>query len=92
MATRLHPRPGTPTVHDGSVGGPLLWPADELAERVRLWAKREGLNYEGDVATAPGWKVGGWPAPWTFCGPPEPGELHCGCGAPLGPLLTIDSS
>ncbi|MDT0614066.1 hypothetical protein [Streptomyces lancefieldiae] len=28
-ATRLHPRPGSPTVHDSSVGGPLLWPADE---------------------------------------------------------------
>ncbi|MFE2810522.1 hypothetical protein ACFXGG_08745 [Streptomyces nigra] len=28
-ATRLHPRPGSPSVHDSSVGGPLLWPADE---------------------------------------------------------------
>ncbi|MFE5867073.1 hypothetical protein ACFQ6V_00315 [Streptomyces roseifaciens] len=28
-ATRLHPRRGTPTVHDSSVGGPLLWPAGE---------------------------------------------------------------
>ncbi|MEU0770348.1 MULTISPECIES: hypothetical protein [Streptomyces] len=28
-ATRLHPRPGSPTLHDSSVGGPLLWPADE---------------------------------------------------------------
>lgn len=28
-ATRLHPRPGTPTIADSSVGGPLLWPADE---------------------------------------------------------------
>ncbi|WP_153449879.1 hypothetical protein [Streptomyces smaragdinus] len=28
-ATRLHPRPGAPTVHDSSVGAPLLWPADE---------------------------------------------------------------
>lgn len=28
-ATRLHPRPASPTVHDSSVGGPLLWPADE---------------------------------------------------------------
>lgn len=27
--TRLHPRPGTPTAADSSVGGPLLWPADE---------------------------------------------------------------
>ncbi|MFD7973442.1 hypothetical protein ACFV5D_32975, partial [Streptomyces clavifer] len=31
-ATRLHPRPGTPSVHDSSVGGPLLWPArDKVA-------------------------------------------------------------
>lgn len=29
MATRLHPRPGRPTTADSSVGGPLLWPADE---------------------------------------------------------------
>ncbi|GIF63271.1 hypothetical protein Ais01nite_13060 [Asanoa ishikariensis] len=29
MATRLHPRPGAPTAADSSVGGPLLWPADE---------------------------------------------------------------
>ncbi|MFI2365191.1 hypothetical protein [Promicromonospora sp. NPDC019610] len=27
--TMLHPRPGTPGVHDSSVGGPLLWPDDE---------------------------------------------------------------
>jgi len=29
-ASRLHPRPGAPTVADSSVGGPLLWPADEV--------------------------------------------------------------
>ncbi|MFF4264481.1 hypothetical protein ACFY7Y_03295 [Streptomyces virginiae] len=28
-AIRLHPRPGSPSAHDSSVGGPLLWPADE---------------------------------------------------------------
>ncbi|WNF31384.1 hypothetical protein RI138_22510 [Streptomyces sp. C11-1] len=28
-ATRLHPRPGTPSPHESSIGGPLLWPADE---------------------------------------------------------------
>ncbi|WP_405792015.1 hypothetical protein [Streptomyces sp. NBC_01506] len=27
--TRLHPRPGSPSVSDSSVGGPLLWPVDE---------------------------------------------------------------
>ncbi|WP_086794550.1 hypothetical protein [Streptomyces thermovulgaris] len=28
-ATRLHPRPGSPSRQDSSVGGPLLWPADQ---------------------------------------------------------------
>lgn len=28
-ATRLHPRPGNPGPQESSVGGPLLWPADE---------------------------------------------------------------
>ncbi|MFD7032189.1 hypothetical protein ACFWAR_29590 [Streptomyces sp. NPDC059917] len=28
-ATRLHPHPGSPSAHDSSIGGPLLWPADE---------------------------------------------------------------
>ncbi|MER6137820.1 hypothetical protein [Streptomyces sp. NPDC001815] len=27
--TRLHPRPGSPVPEESSVGGPLLWPADE---------------------------------------------------------------
>ena len=29
QAVRLHPRPGLPTIHESSVGGPLLWPVDE---------------------------------------------------------------
>ncbi|WP_327412068.1 DUF1963 domain-containing protein [Streptomyces sp. NBC_01233] len=28
-SVRLHPRPGSPTFRDSSVGGPLMWPADE---------------------------------------------------------------
>lgn len=28
-ATRLHPHPGSPSTSDSSVGGPLLWPADQ---------------------------------------------------------------
>ncbi len=28
-AVRLHPRTGTPTAADSSIGGPLLWPAEE---------------------------------------------------------------
>ncbi|MEU0939911.1 hypothetical protein [Embleya sp. NPDC005971] len=27
--TRLHPRPGSPQISAGSVGGPMLWPANE---------------------------------------------------------------
>lgn len=29
LGTRLHPRPGVPEPDQSSVGGPLLWPADE---------------------------------------------------------------
>ncbi|WP_307710623.1 hypothetical protein [Streptomyces sp. V1I6] len=32
LATRLHPCPGAPTVHDSSGGEPLLWPADEALQ------------------------------------------------------------
>ncbi|MGW5640824.1 hypothetical protein [Streptomyces sp. NPDC003832] len=28
-AIRLHPRPGAPSIRESSVGGPLLWPAEE---------------------------------------------------------------
>ncbi|MFK8908053.1 hypothetical protein [Streptomyces sp. YS-3] len=42
-ATRLHPRPGSPSPHDSSVGGPLLWPADEPwphCEETHVWDGR----------------------------------------------------
>ncbi|WP_329219263.1 hypothetical protein OG352_22445 [Streptomyces sp. NBC_01485] len=45
-ATRLHPRPGSPTSYDSSVGGPLLWPADEP------WPHCEG-PHEWDRVTPP---------------------------------------
>lgn len=45
-ATRLHPRPGSPTPHDSSVGGPLLWPAGEP------WPHCAG-PHEWDRVTAP---------------------------------------
>lgn len=35
-ATRLHPRRGEPQVRDSSIGGPLLWPADEAWPVCRL--------------------------------------------------------
>ncbi len=43
-ATRLHPRPGSPSAHDSSVGGPLLWPAGEPwpdCDGPHLW---DGVN------------------------------------------------
>ncbi|MBA8957435.1 DUF1963 domain-containing protein [Actinomadura namibiensis] len=42
---RLHPRPGAVGVHDSSVGGPLLWPADEpwpVCEGFRMDSGHEG--------------------------------------------------
>ncbi|MFG2000402.1 hypothetical protein ACGFNU_14735 [Spirillospora sp. NPDC048911] len=44
--------------------------------------------YVGELATAPGWKVGGWPT-WGFT---DPVPQSCpACGARMNPLLTIDS-
>ncbi|MFE2086718.1 hypothetical protein [Streptomyces sp. NPDC059460] len=66
-----------------------------LTDRMCAWEKEQqqseeqGLSYRGDLSVAPGWKVGGWSAPWTFC---DPMEVRCDCGAPVAPLLTVDSS
>ncbi|MGW1198039.1 hypothetical protein ACWD4B_19700 [Streptomyces sp. NPDC002536] len=47
-ATRLHPHPGSPSPHDSSVGGPLLWPADEP------WPYCDGPHVpDGNPATSP---------------------------------------
>ncbi|QLE74709.1 hypothetical protein FGW37_26765 [Streptomyces rectiverticillatus] len=54
-ATRLHPRPGSPSPHDSSVGGPLLWPADEpwpYCEDESHGALADEWN-EGPVAMVP---------------------------------------
>ncbi|MFD8983351.1 hypothetical protein [Streptomyces sp. NPDC059564] len=56
-AIRLHPRPGSPSPHDSSVGGPLLWPADEpwpycdeshdqAGELYEAYEVRAGEDYE----------------------------------------------
>jgi hypothetical protein len=43
---RLHPRRGAPTVEQSSVGGPLMWPADEP------WPECDGPSgYDHDVNT-----------------------------------------
>lgn len=45
---RLHPRQGAPTAAQSSVGGPLLWPADEP------WPTCAGTNLEDHLEFAPG--------------------------------------
>lgn len=66
--TRLHPRPGTPDVSVSSVGGPLLWPADEpwpvctephgrghgrRPEDIHRWRQVVATAWERDPATGP---------------------------------------
>ncbi|MFI1419734.1 hypothetical protein ACH4VX_17405 [Streptomyces sp. NPDC020731] len=51
-ATRLHPRPGSPSPHDSSIGGPLLWPADEpwpYCEGSHQWHRSEKPHSPDDV-------------------------------------------
>jgi hypothetical protein len=51
-ATRLHPRPGLPTPHDSSVGGPLLWPADEpwpYCDKPHEWDQLNDILSPDDV-------------------------------------------
>ncbi|MFD7587069.1 hypothetical protein ACFV84_16835 [Kitasatospora sp. NPDC059811] len=47
QTARLHPRLGEPTVHDSSVGGPLLWPVSEP------WPVCEGPHPEEDEGDLP---------------------------------------
>ncbi|MEU2686246.1 hypothetical protein ABZ654_20605 [Streptomyces hygroscopicus] len=42
-AMRLHPRPGSPSPYDSSIGGPLLWPAHQPWLYCDMW-------HEGPVA------------------------------------------
>ncbi|MFI5530281.1 hypothetical protein ACIA8O_17235 [Kitasatospora sp. NPDC051853] len=66
-----------------------------LGERLYDWCRQRSVSYQSDLSVAPGWKAGGWPAPFTFRDPPESDEdeeRQCGeCGGPLDTLLTIDS-
>ncbi|MGK5548144.1 hypothetical protein ACSNOH_25940 [Streptomyces sp. URMC 127] len=56
-------------------------------------ADRRPLDYEGDLSVAPGWKVGGWPAHFTYRNPAGPDELQCGeCGGRVEALLTVVGS
>lgn len=66
---------------------------EEQDSRVTAWAKARSEDYWSDLSVAPGWKLGGWPAHFTFRDPAEANELHCGeCRGPVEALLTIDSS
>ncbi|MFI1460302.1 hypothetical protein [Nocardia carnea] len=51
-ATRLHPRPGSPSPHDSSVGGPLLWPTGEPwphCEGPHVWDRVNDILSPEDV-------------------------------------------
>ncbi|GAA3063396.1 hypothetical protein GCM10017562_31090 [Streptomyces roseofulvus] len=77
--TRLHPRPGTPTVGESSVGGPFLWPADEpWPVCVEPHRRRYGDRTQ-DVRTERRILAEAWartPAPGAMPGPtPEEGEI-----------------
>ncbi|MFE7185083.1 hypothetical protein [Streptomyces erythrochromogenes] len=73
-----------PAAHDldpGSVG------------RIRRWNedRGRGMGYQGALSVAPGWKAGGWAAPFTFRDSDGPEELRCArCPAVGEPLLTLD--
>ncbi|MEU4066493.1 hypothetical protein AB0F25_29585 [Streptomyces wedmorensis] len=60
------------------------------------WCAQKSVSYQSDLPVAPGWKAGGWPAPFTFREPAESDEdeeRQCGeCSRPLEALLTIDIS
>ncbi len=65
---------------------------EELWKRLYRWAEGKALSYRGDLSGAPGWKAGGWPAPFTFWEPDEEDERRCPtCQAPTSPLLTVPS-
>ncbi|MGW6708026.1 hypothetical protein ACWGDE_24480 [Streptomyces sp. NPDC054956] len=64
---------------------------EELAGRIRRWEEDRSLAYREDLSVAPGWKAGGWAAPFTFRSSGGPEELRCGeCAAVGEPLLTVD--
>ncbi|MER5382019.1 hypothetical protein ABT040_17330 [Streptomyces sp. NPDC002688] len=46
-AIRLHPRPGSPSTGESSVGGPLLWPAEEP------WPHCEGTHVDSGFRESP---------------------------------------
>ncbi|MBF6048516.1 hypothetical protein GO001_25470 [Streptomyces sp. NRRL B-1677] len=80
---------------------PLHLLTEEQTKRLDAWTNwtkerspdYEQLDYEGDLSIAPGWKLGGWPAHFTYRYPAGSGELQCGeCGGPVEALLTVAGS
>ncbi|MFD3468622.1 hypothetical protein ACFWWM_20010 [Streptomyces sp. NPDC058682] len=62
----------------------------ELAGRIHRWEEDGATDYRGALSVAPGWKAGGWAAPFTFRDSGGPEELRCArCSAVGEPLLTI---
>ncbi|MFI8389007.1 hypothetical protein [Streptomyces sp. NPDC085540] len=60
-AVRLHPRAGSPSPHDSSVGGPLLWPSDEpwpycheSHDQVEQLYEAYGVHVSSDIEWHPG--------------------------------------
>jgi hypothetical protein len=59
-----------------------------LGRQVREWDREHGGRYHRQLATAPGWKIGGWPS-WPSS---DPVPMYCPeCGRALRLLLQIDS-
>lgn len=73
-ATRLHPRPGRPGVGDSSIGGPLLWPADEPWPTCAEPHGRDGGVYVQDVRASRRILAEAWgrtPGPGERAGPTD---------------------
>ncbi|MFD5619851.1 hypothetical protein [Streptomyces yangpuensis] len=64
-----------------------------LAGRIGSWDEDGDRGYRGALSVAPGWKAGGWAAPFTFRDSGGPDELRCArCSAVGEPLLTVGSA
>ncbi|MFF4321166.1 hypothetical protein [Streptomyces sp. NPDC001568] len=62
----------------------------DLAARIDSREEDRDTGYRGALSVAPGWKTGGWAAPFTFRDSGGPEELRCArCSAVGEPLLTI---
>ena len=60
----------------------------QLGYQVHAWDIEHGGRYHRELATAPGWKMGGWPS-WPTS---DPVPMYCvRCGDVLRQLLQIDS-